>query len=175
MKNISGKSFVSFGLAVLVFGGMVVFAANNDTVGRALNILRPEVKVQMSATVNREGKKVQADKVESVNSGEIIDWNINSSNSGNASARNYKIVGQIPTGTTFVLGSARSEADANVTYSIDGGKTFSAQPVVEEKQEDGSVKQVAAPVAMYTQVRFEYSSELAADSSSNASYRVRVK
>lgn len=175
MKKISGKSLISFGFAVLVFSGMVVFAANNDTLGRALNILRPEIKVQMSATVNREGKKLQADKVDTVNSGEIIDWNINSTNSGNASARNFKIVGQIPTGTTFVLGSARSEADALVTYSIDGGKSFSAQPMIDERQENGEVKKVAAPVSMFTQVRFEYNSELGADASSNASYRVRVK
>ncbi|MDT5261558.1 MAG: hypothetical protein QOC61_562, partial [Acidobacteriota bacterium] len=59
--------------------------------------------------------------------------------------------------------------------SIDGGQSFSTQPVVEERQADGSVKTVPAPVSMYTEVRYEWSDALAAGGKLSASYKVRVK
>ena len=70
--------------------------------------------------------------------------------------------------------SAQADA-AVVTFSLDGGKTFSKQPMIEEKQADGSVKQVPAPVDMYTQVRFEAERPLNAGEKFDAFYSVRVK
>jgi uncharacterized repeat protein (TIGR01451 family) len=136
---------------------------------------RPEVKVELSGSVERAGARLALDKVEHVKPGEILDWQIVSSNDGGAAARDYKAVGHIPAGTTFVPGSAAAESGSSVTYSIDGGKTFSTQPVVEERQADGSVKRVPAPAAMYTEVRYEWSDALAAGGKLTASYKVRVK
>jgi uncharacterized repeat protein (TIGR01451 family) len=176
MKKISKLSFMwKLAFAVFVFSGMVVFAAQNETVSRALNIARPEVKVFISGVVVRAGKTFSVEKVEAVKSGETLDWSINSANSGAGDAKNYKVVGQIPNGTTFVVGSAKAEKQPQVQYSIDGGKTFSAEPLVEEKQADGSVKQVPAPASMFTQVRFEWADSLPSQSSLNAAYRVQVK
>lgn len=136
---------------------------------------RAEVKVQLSGSVEREGHALSLDKVENVKPGEILDWQIVSSNDGTGAARDYKAVGHIPQGTVLVAGSAAGEGGSNVTYSIDGGKTFQTQPVIEEKQADGSVKKVAAPVSMYTEVRYEWSDALAAGGKLSASYKVRVK
>lgn len=136
---------------------------------------RPEVKVMLAGTVERDGSQVALEKVEAVKPGEILHWNITSLNEGTASARAYKAVGHVPPGTAFVAGSAVAENGSTVTYSIDGGKTFSSQPIVEEKQADGSTKNVAAPVSMYTEVRYEWSDALAAGGKLSASYKVRVK
>jgi uncharacterized repeat protein (TIGR01451 family) len=136
---------------------------------------RPEVKVELSGSVEREGASLSLERVENVKSGEILDWQIVSSNDGTGAARDYKAVGHIPAGTAFVQGSASAEGGSTVTYSVDGGKTFSTQPVVEQQQPDGSVKQVAAPVSMYTEVRYEWSDALAAGGKLSASYKVRVK
>ena len=136
---------------------------------------RPEVKVELSGSVERAGTSLSLDKVENVKPGEVLDWQIVSSNDGTGAARDYKAVGHIPAGTAFVQGSAAAEGGSTVTYSIDGGKSFSTQPVVEERQPDGSVKQVAAPVSMYTEVRYEWSDALAAGGKLSASYKVRVK
>ena len=62
-----------------------------------------------------------------------------------------------------------------MTYSIDGGKSFSPQPTVEERQADGTVKRAPAPVSMYTEVRYEWAEPLAAGAKLEASYKVRVK
>jgi uncharacterized repeat protein (TIGR01451 family) len=137
---------------------------------------RPEVKVELNGSVERAGTRLSLDKVESVKPGDILDWQIVSSNEGSAEARDYKAVGHIPAGTALVSGSAAAEeSGSSVTYSIDGGKTFSTQPVIEERQADGSVKQVPAPVSMYTEVRYEWSDALAAGGKLSASYKVRVK
>ena len=134
---------------------------------------RPEVKVELSGSVERAGQRLALDKVEHVKPGEILDWQIVSTNEGSGEARDYKTVGRIPAGTALVAGSA--EGGSRVTYSIDGGKTYSTQPVIEERQPDGTVKRVPAPVSMYTEVRYEWSDALAAGGKLAASYKVRVK
>ncbi len=115
------------------------------------------------------------DQVDHVKPGEILDWQIVSSNEGTGAARDYKAVGHIPAGTVLVAGSAAAESGSTVTYSIDGGKTFSTQPIIEQKQPDGTVKRVAAPVSMYTQVRYEWAEPFAAGRKLAASYKVRVR
>ena len=118
-----------------------------------------------------DGRKVRFAR----KSGEVLDWTIVSENSGNADALEYKAVGHIPRGMTFVAGSAKAEGNAKAIFSIDGGKSFSAQPTIEEKQADGTVKRVPAPVSMYTEVRYEWSDPLTKGGKLSASYKVRVK
>jgi hypothetical protein len=159
-------------LCVVVLGGAAAFA-QRQMLGAETG--RPEIKVVLSGAVEREGKRLALAEVKDVQPGEILQWQIESLNEGTASARDYKTVGHIPAGTAFVAGSALAAEGSTVTYSIDGGKTFSTQPVFEQKQPDGSVKKVAAPVSMYTEVRYEWSDALAAGGKLSASYKVRVK
>ena len=136
---------------------------------------RPEVKVELAGSVERGGERLPLDKVADVKPGEVLDWQIVSSNEGAGEARDYKTVARIPAGTVLVAGSAAGENGSTVTYSIDGGKTFSTQPIVTERQPDGTVKTRPAPVSMYTEVRYEWSDALAAGGKLSASYKVRVK
>ena len=135
---------------------------------------RPDVQVQLSAAVERNSEMVPLEKAAAVNPGEVLDWTITSENRGNASAFDYKAVAHIPRGTSFVSGTAKADG-AKAVYSIDGGKSYSEQPMVEEKQADGTVKRVPAPVTMYTDIRYEWSDPLAQGGKVSASYRVRVK
>ncbi len=136
---------------------------------------RPEVKVTLAGTIERGGKLLTLDKVGAVNPGEILQWNIATVNEGDGSAHGYKSVSRVPEGTVFIAGSAHGESGAAVTYSIDKGQTFVSLPLIEEKQPDGSTKQVPAPVSMYTEVRYEWNVALAAGGKLSASYKVRVK
>jgi uncharacterized repeat protein (TIGR01451 family) len=175
MKGLKNKYLMTkLMFAIIALSGLVVFAANNPTVSRALNFARPDVKVHISASVQRDEKTVSLDKAETVKAGEMLDWNISSANEGVGDAQNYRVVGQVSKGTTFVAGSAEGEEAPQITYSIDGGKTFSAQPLIDEKQPDGSIKKVAAPVSIYTQVKFEWAKPLVSQAKFNAAYRVRV-
>ena len=138
------------------------------------NARRPEVNVLLAGAVERDSKLMPLEKSTVVNPGEILDWNIAAENTGNAAALEYKTVGHIPRGSEFVAGSAKADG-AKALYSIDGGKSFSAQPMIEVKQDDGSVKRVPAPVSMYTEIRYEWSDPLAQGGKLFASYKVRVK
>lgn len=159
-------------LCLLVLGGAAALAQRQL---KSAAVGRPEVKVFLSGTVLREEKRLPLEKATTVNPGEILDWTITSANDGNAPANNYQTVGQIPKGTVLVAGSTTADGSASVVYSIDNGKTFSAQPTIEEKQADGSVKVVPAPLSMYTQLRYEWSDPLASGGKLQASYKVRVK
>jgi uncharacterized repeat protein (TIGR01451 family) len=167
----TNRLFVGLSLSLLLVISAVAFANK----GGAFSNARPQVIVNLSGTVERESKKVSLDKVDSVKPGEILQWTIVSENQGDASAIQYKAVGKIPTGTILVADSAQAEGDAVTTYSIDGGKNFSKQPMIEEKQSDGSVKMVAAPISMYSQIRFEWNAPLNAKEKLNANYNVEVK
>jgi uncharacterized repeat protein (TIGR01451 family) len=156
---------------LLMAAGVAGFAQRNFIMA---NATRPDVKVQLAGTVQRDSNLLPLDKSTVVNPGEILDWTITSENDGNAAALEYKAVGHIPQGTSFVAGSAKADG-AKTLFSIDGGKSYSAQPMIEEKQTDGSVKRVPAPVSMYTEIRYEWADPLVQGGKLSASYKVRVK
>jgi uncharacterized repeat protein (TIGR01451 family) len=165
-------SFILATFCLLALGGVAVFAQRHFM---AVAVARPEIKVELAAFVERDNALLPVEKANIVKQGETLDWTITSENSGSAAALEYKAVGRIPAGTSFVAGSAKAEGQAKVVYSLDGGKSFSASPTVAEKQADGSIKQVPAPAGMYTNVRYEWADPLAPGGRVSASYKVRVK
>jgi len=136
---------------------------------------RPLVKLFLTGAIERDSKSIPIEKAGPVTPGEVVSFTMSSVNEGGAPAREYRAIGQIPSGAVFVAGSALAERNTQVSYSIDNGQMFSAIPMIEEKQADGTVKKVAAPVSMYTQVRFEWADPLAAGGKLVTSYQVRVK
>ena len=135
---------------------------------------RPEIKMTLTGAVEHGDDRIPVEKSEPVKPGDVLDWTIVSENKGDGPAHEYKAVGQIPKGTQLVLGSTTSDGTAVVEYSIDNGKSYQKQPTVAQKQNDGSVKQVAAPVSMYTNLRYEWSDVLSQGGKLSASYKVRV-
>lgn len=166
------SSLPALALCVLVLGSVAAFSQKNLLL---LKTGRPDVKVLLSATVERDAVKLPVEKASLVKSGEVLDWTIASVNEGNAPANEYHAVAKIPAGTHFVPGSATSDKSAVVEFSLDNGKTFTANPTIEEKQADGSVKKVAAPVSLYTQIRYEWTDPLNQGETLKASYKVRLK
>ena len=157
-------------LCLLVLGSAAAFAQKKFMM---LTAARPVVKVMLAGAVERDDAKVPVEQASLVKSGEVMNWTITSVNEGNAPANEYKAVGKVPAGTQFVAGSANAEGAA-VTYSIDNGKTFSATPTVDERQADGSIKKVPAPVSMYQQIRYAWSTPLNQGEKVNATYKVRL-
>ena len=158
-------------LCVLILGSAVAFSQKKFMM---LRTARPDVKVMLSGMVERDDTKVPVEKAALVKSGEILDWTITSVNEGNAPANEYKAIGKVPPGTQFVPGSANADGSAVVTFSIDNGKSFSSVPTVDERQADGTVKKVPAPVSMYHQIRYAWSAPLNEGDKLNASYKVRL-
>lgn len=168
VERLSSSTLVA---ALILVGGAAVLAQRHFLLASAA---RPQVTLQLAGVVVRDAKLLPLEKSTVVNPGEILDWTVNSENTGNAPALDYKAVGHIPRGTEFVAGSAKADG-ASTVFSIDGGKTYSPQPLIEEKQADGSTKRVPAPVSMYTEIRYEWADPLAQGGKLTASYKVRVK
>ena len=159
-------------ICLLILGSVAAFSQKSFMVLRAG---RPEVKVVLSGTVERDNANIPVEKASIVKSAEVLVWTIRSVNEGNAPANQYVTVVKIPAGTQFVAGSATAEGSASVGYSIDNGKNFSPAPTIEDRQADGTIKKVAAPLSMYTQVRYEWSDPLNQGQTVTASYKVRLK
>jgi len=163
----------------LIAGAMLTFAQRRSIPALAATIpfssARPDIRVTLAATVQRDDKTIRTEEAGLIQPGEMLTWTITSENIGGAAAHQYKAVGRIPAGTVFVAGSAHAASEPAITYSLDHGKTFSARPTIPETQPDGTIKQAPAPVAMYTQVRFEWNTPLAAGQTLTANYKVRVR
>ena len=162
---------------VLVSGLFVLLATGVGIAQRhylLANAARPEVKVKLVGTVERDSKVTALEKAAVVKPGEVLTWTVDAVNVGTAPALEYRAITQIPRGTEYVKDSAVAEG-AKALYSIDGGNTFSAQPMIEQKQADGSVKLTPAPISMYTSIRYEWANPLAQGAQVKAAYKVRVK
>jgi len=134
---------------------------------------RPLVKLSLTGIIERDSKRVPVEEAGPITPGEVINFTMSSVNEGSAAARDYRAIGQIPKNATFVAGSALGDG-TRVSYSIDNGNKFSPNPMIDEKQPDGTIKKVAAPVWMYTQLSFEWADPLAAGGKHVASYQIRV-
>jgi uncharacterized repeat protein (TIGR01451 family) len=174
MKNIRKRAHTvpAVALCLLVLGSAAAFAQKKFMI---LSPGRPEVKVLLAGAVERDQVRIPLEEAVTVKSGEIMDWTITSMNEGNAPARDYKAVGIVPPGTELVADSVSADGSAAVSYSIDNGRSFSAQPTLDEKQPDGSTRKVPAPISMYTQVRYEWADPLNQGAKLNAFYKVRLR
>jgi uncharacterized repeat protein (TIGR01451 family) len=165
MKVFKHRAFIVSLLFVLTITSSVL----------AMWVARPEVKVALTGTVERDRQALQLDQAGLLNPGEILHWTILSHNSGNAPAHHYKTVGEVPPGTIYVPNSAKAGGDVSILFSLDAGKSFAAKPMIEQKQPDGSWRQVPAPASMYTHIRYEWKEPLAVGKEVSAFYQVRVK
>jgi uncharacterized repeat protein (TIGR01451 family) len=165
-------------LSVALVAGLMLLVATGAGIAQRhyllANAARPEVKVSLIGSVERDSKVMTLDKATAVRPGEVLTWTVDAENVGNAPALKYQAVTQVPRGTEYVKDSAQAEG-ATALYSIDGARSFSPQPMIEQKQADGSVKLTPAPVSMYTSIRYEWANPLAQGARVTASYKVRVK
>jgi uncharacterized repeat protein (TIGR01451 family) len=147
-------------------------------------VRRPEVQLTLSAekqilSVDVNGQEKLSwqavSGVVKVQPGDVLRYTVDGSNSGDAEAKDLVITQPIPERTTYVLETAKSNAPATLTYSIDGGQTFVAEPMVDMVMPDGSVQQQPAPAEAYTHVRWSLGESLIEAATVKASYEVKVQ
>jgi uncharacterized repeat protein (TIGR01451 family) len=112
-----------------------------------------------------------------VQPGDVVRYVIASKNTGDRAAENFVLTQPVPQGTTYVKDSAKQGLAENVavTYSIDGGKTYVAQPVIPVTLPDGKVENRPAPLETYTHVRWQFPESLKPSIAMNNSYQVKVR
>lgn len=107
-----------------------------------------------------------------VRPGDLVRYEIDAANNGDSAAKSFTTIGKIPAGTAFVPGSA-SAATGPVEYSLDGGKTWSARPMVTVQTPAGPQTKPADPAA-YTTIRWITSKPIEPKSTIAYTYEVRV-
>lgn len=109
--------------------------------------------------------------------GESIRYVVTASNISDRQLKNLVVTQPIPTSSVYVLGSATlpTVEGAKVDYSIDGGKTYSENPTIRVKLENGDIVTRPAPDSMYTNVRWRFGDSFPAKTIAYATYQVRIR
>lgn len=145
---------------------------------------KPQVNLQLSAErqitqTDAKGQTqiqwVPVDNKIPAQPGDRLRFTVVSHNEGNRAAQNFAVTQPIPRGTKFVLKSIENSVVADVTYSIDQGKTFTANPVVKVQQPNGQIVEQPAPAEVYTHARWRFNQALQPASKITASYQVAVR
>lgn len=106
--------------------------------------------------------------------GDVVHYALRFTNPRGAAVRNVVFDNPVPAGMHYEANSAGADrAGVTITYSIDGGRTYSTQPMIEQVV-NGERRIVPAPAAMYTHVRWTVGTALAPGAQVTAEYRVRV-
>jgi uncharacterized repeat protein (TIGR01451 family) len=150
----------------------VLFVLLLSVAAFAKPIISVNMKAEKETTVNKVTKKVAADKV---NPGEVIFYTINYVNSGNEEATNAVLEDPIPKGTVYIPGSAFG-VNTEITFSIDGGKTFKKPSLLtyEFKSPGGKMEKRTASAEQYTHIRWIVNT-IPAGGKGQVGFQVRMK
>ncbi|WP_434685825.1 hypothetical protein [Pseudanabaena minima] len=110
--------------------------------------------------------------------GETIRYVVTASNFSNHPVENLVVFQEIPKNSLYFLNSAtlpRFVEGAKLYFSIDGGKTYSEQPMIQVKLENGEIFTQPAPADRYTNIKWDFGSRLPAGTSSSVTYQVLMR
>jgi uncharacterized repeat protein (TIGR01451 family) len=115
----------------------------------------------------KTGDKVVYEPIagKSVKPGDVLRYTVNAKN-GEKAVKNLMLTQPIPRGTSYLKNSATALNGAELLFSLDGGKTYLAKPMMGKKE---------APTTAYTNLRWKFAGTLAAKAQVNATYEVVVK
>ncbi len=105
--------------------------------------------------------------------GDVIRYALVFTNVTAGPVKNIQFVDPIPKGMIYVPGSAAADHPARIEYSIDGGKSYSAQPTIQVVEDSRKVEK-PAPRQMYTHVRWTVLGSLAPQARVMAEFRTQV-
>jgi uncharacterized repeat protein (TIGR01451 family) len=137
-----------------------------------------EIKVTTVAEIevteiNKQGEKiVKRSKATRVVPGTEVIYTITAKNTGTEPADNIVVTNPVPPQTVYVDGSAFG-AGTNITFSVDGGKSYNTAASLTVK--DAAGKPRAATAEDYTHVRWTLQFSLQPGQEAPVWYRARVK
>jgi len=109
-----------------------------------------------------------------VHPGDVLRYTLTFTNSTARAVRDVELRDPIPAGVQFVAGSARaSRADARLEFSVDGGASWSAQPMESVLVDSRQVRR-PVPATRFTHVRWVFAGTVPANGTVTADFDVRV-
>jgi len=156
--------------AIFLLTGATALAAEQGPKLKLNIVMAKEVKTK------KAGKElvelVTTDKAEV---GDTIVYTITYTNEGTSVAKQANITDPVPANTVYVLDSAKGK-DTEVTFSVDGGKTYHKPPVmVKGKDSKGNEIDKPAPAEAYTHVRWVVVKDIQPGKSGQTIFKVKVK
>lgn len=109
-----------------------------------------------------------------VQKGTILRFQVIVRNTGNRATEKLVVTQPIPKGTTYAIGTA-TQNGAELTYSIDDGKTFAVTPMVQVMLPDGGTATQPAPPEAYSHVRWTIDKAIASKNALEMTYDVSVR
>lgn len=151
---------------------IIAQAAEKPTVKLNLTAEKKSIVVTTGGKEQVEWSNLADDAV--VNPGDILRYSVSSANTGTNVPENLIITQPIPQQMVYQLDTAKSQNQAEVTYSTDNGKTFVGKPTIKVETEDGKTIEKPAPAETYTHIRWKFGS-LPSTAGITAMYQVQVQ
>jgi uncharacterized repeat protein (TIGR01451 family) len=105
--------------------------------------------------------------------GDRLGYTLAFTNTTKGAVKHVQFVDPLPRGLVYRTGSARADKPVRIEYSIDGGKTFTANPVV-EVVENGRKVVKPAPREAYSHIRWTVEAPLAPGAQVTAGFQAEV-
>lgn len=149
----------------------------------AQSLNQPKVELRLIAKQKLVQKDVQGKeqivwnelpKDTVVQKGTILRFQVVARNTGDRAAEKLVITQPVPKGTIYAIGTA-TEGSAKLSYSIDGGKTFSDNPMVQVTLPDGRTEMKPAPPETYSHLRWTVAKPIAPKNGLEMTYDVSVR
>ncbi len=184
------NSLVAFGTVIflaaisLVNNTPAIASWQQETTQEIAQAQNPDVKLVLKVEKKNITKDTQGKEVVSwqdlgskaqVTSQDILRYTVNGNNQGNKAANNLIVTQPISPQMIYVMNSAAGTNGAEITYSIDGGKTFVANPKIKVKLNNGQIDERPAPASSYTNVRWKFTKSIDPAAKVQASYQVKVR
>jgi uncharacterized repeat protein (TIGR01451 family) len=164
-----------------LFSFLCLVALSAATIGSAAQpgqpqvVLSVDVKEEISAPDAHGNPQVVRKDVERASPGDVLVYTLTYTNFGNQPAVNARVDDPIPSGTVLLPSSVLGER-AGITFSVDGGRSFSSYPVMKTVSgPDGKPVAVEVPADSYTHIRWTAQEPIAPGESRNAAFKVIVR
>jgi uncharacterized repeat protein (TIGR01451 family) len=131
---------------------------------------KPLVMTVQNVTAASEARAGAPRRHEHAVHGDTLHYRLTFSNTQSGPIRNVQFDNPIPKGLSYVDVSAKASTQARIEFSIDGGESYSGQPMV-EVVENGVRRNVPAEPAQYTHVRWTATGAVAPGATVVAEFR----
>lgn len=129
-------------------------------------------EVEIIETNVRGEQIIKRQAATSVVPGTEVIYTITARNTGKEPAGQIVVTNPVPAETVYVGGSATG-ADVDISFSVDGGKSWDVPAKLTVTDADGKPRPALAED--YTHVRWTFRADLAPDEQAPVAYRARVK
>jgi uncharacterized repeat protein (TIGR01451 family) len=141
---------------------------------------QPAAKKQVDLNLSVKKKMVKGEKISfqplggsaKVQPGDTLHYSL-VAKIGNRGAKNLFLKQPIPKGTIYIKNSATPVKGAELSFSIDGGKSYSPKPMIPNPKK--GEPPIEAPASSYTHIRWHFPNLISPNSNLTANYEVKVK